>query len=106
MKPLKVVLLDVDGTLVDSNDAHAQAWLEVLEQNGYRTTFERVRELFRDRAVLLISHRFANVRSADQIYVLRSGQIIEQGDHETLMAKDGLYAELFGMQAAAYIGEA
>ena len=45
MKPLKVVLLDVDGTLVDSNDAHAQAWLEVLEQNGYRTTFERVREL-------------------------------------------------------------
>jgi HAD superfamily hydrolase (TIGR01509 family) len=45
MKPLKAVLLDVDGTLVDSNDAHAQAWLEVFEHNGYRTTFERVREL-------------------------------------------------------------
>lgn len=77
-----------------------------LDARAEQQLFERVRELFRDRAVLLISHRFANVRSADQIYVLRSGQIIEQGDHETLMAKDGLYAELFGMQAAAYIGEA
>jgi HAD superfamily hydrolase (TIGR01509 family) len=45
MKALKAVLLDVDGTLVDSNDAHAQAWLEVLEHNGYAATFERVREL-------------------------------------------------------------
>jgi HAD superfamily hydrolase (TIGR01509 family) len=45
MKPLKVVLLDVDGTLVDSNDAHAQAWEAVFERNGYPVTFERVREL-------------------------------------------------------------
>ena len=45
MKRLKAVLLDVDGTLVDSNDAHAQAWQEVFERNGYPTTFERVREL-------------------------------------------------------------
>ncbi len=45
MKALKVVLLDVDGTLVDSNDAHAQAWQAVFERNGYAVTFERVREL-------------------------------------------------------------
>jgi len=45
VKALKAVLLDVDGTLVDSNDAHAQAWLDVLQQNGYETTFERVRAL-------------------------------------------------------------
>jgi len=45
MKPLKAVLLDVDGTLVDSNDAHAQAWLEVLQSNGYQTSFEQVRKL-------------------------------------------------------------
>jgi len=45
MKPLKAVLLDVDGTLVDSNDAHAQAWLEVFQRNGYPGTFEWVREL-------------------------------------------------------------
>jgi HAD superfamily hydrolase (TIGR01509 family) len=45
MKPLKAVLLDVDGTLVDSNDAHAQAWLEVFQRNGYPGTFEWIREL-------------------------------------------------------------
>lgn len=45
MKAPKVVLLDVDGTLVDSNDAHAQAWLDIFEANGFDTTFERVREL-------------------------------------------------------------
>jgi HAD superfamily hydrolase (TIGR01509 family) len=45
MKPLKTVLLDVDGTLVDSNDAHAQAWFEVLQRNGYPGTFQWVREL-------------------------------------------------------------
>lgn len=45
MKELKVVLLDVDGTLVDSNDAHAQAWLDVFQRNGYPGTFEWVREL-------------------------------------------------------------
>jgi len=45
MKSLKVVLLDVDGTLVDSNDAHAQAWLEVFQRNGYPGKFEWVREL-------------------------------------------------------------
>jgi len=45
MKPLKAVLLDVDGTFVDSNDAHAQAWLEVFQRNGYPGTFEWIREL-------------------------------------------------------------
>ena len=45
MKRIKAVLLDVDGTLVDSNDAHAQAWLEVFQRNGYPGTFEWVREL-------------------------------------------------------------
>lgn len=45
MKALKAVLLDVDGTLVDSNDAHAAAWFDVLTANGYPTTLARVRQL-------------------------------------------------------------
>ncbi len=45
MKSLKAALLDVDGTLVDSNDAHAQAWSEVFQRNGYPGTVEWVREL-------------------------------------------------------------
>jgi len=41
----KVVLVDVDGTLLDSNDAHASAWVEALREAGHRATFEKVRPL-------------------------------------------------------------
>jgi ABC-type multidrug transport system ATPase subunit len=54
------------------------------------------------RAVLLISHRFSSVRSADRIYVLHKGQLIEQGTHADLMLLNGQYAELFNLHAAAY----
>jgi ATP-binding cassette subfamily B protein len=52
--------------------------------------------------VLLISHRFSSVRSADRIYVLGGGRVIEQGTHESLMADDATYARLFRLQAEAY----
>jgi HAD superfamily hydrolase (TIGR01509 family) len=42
---IRAVLLDVDGTLIDSNDAHAQAWVDVLAEFGYELEFERVRWL-------------------------------------------------------------
>jgi HAD superfamily hydrolase (TIGR01509 family) len=45
MADLKAVLLDVDGTLVDSNDAHARAWVDALSAFGHSVAFERVREL-------------------------------------------------------------
>ena len=44
-KPIRGVILDVDGTLVDSNDAHARAWVEALAEEGIRVEFERVRPL-------------------------------------------------------------
>lgn len=52
--------------------------------------------------VLLVSHRFSTVRMADEIVVLDSGRIVEQGTHDQLVAADGLYAELYGIQAHAY----
>ena len=75
-----------------------------LDPRAESELFDNIRVLFEGRAVVLISHRFSSVRSADRIYVLRHGRIIEQGSHEELMADAGVYSELFTLQAAAYLG--
>jgi ATP-binding cassette subfamily B protein len=54
------------------------------------------------RASVLISHRLNAVRDAGHILVLSDGVVREQGDHDTLMARQGLYARLFTMQAQGY----
>ena len=74
-----------------------------LDARAEAELFERIRTLFKGRSVLLISHRFSSVRSADRVYVMNEGEIIESGSHEELMKAGGLYAELFNLQAAAYL---
>src|SRR5579863_3315843 len=54
------------------------------------------------RITILVSHRFSTVRMADRIVVLDAAHVAEVGTHEALMAKGGQYAELYGIQAAAY----
>jgi len=56
----------------------------------------------RGTVTLLISHRFSTVRMADLILVLAGGRIVERGSHDELIRHDGVYAELYGLQAAAY----
>jgi ATP-binding cassette subfamily B protein len=64
--------------------------------------FEKLDKLPKDRSVILISHRFSTVRSADTIFVIESGRIKESGSHEALLKKKGIYAKLFHLQAKGY----
>ncbi len=54
------------------------------------------------RITILVSHRFSTVRMADLIVVLDGARVVEVGGHDDLMARNGPYAELYGIQAAAY----
>jgi ATP-binding cassette subfamily B protein len=74
-----------------------------LDPRAEQDLFDRIRTLLVGRTVLFISHRFSSVRSADRIYVLDGGRVVESGSHNALMAAEGLYAELFTLQAAAYL---
>ena len=54
------------------------------------------------RITVLVSHRFSTVRMADLILVLDGARLVESGSHADLMARGGPYAQLYGIQAAAY----
>ena len=74
-----------------------------LDARAESRLFDRIRDLLAGRSVLLISHRFSSVRSADRIYVLEHGRVVESGTHADLMEAGGRYAELFTLQARAYL---
>jgi ATP-binding cassette subfamily B protein len=76
-----------------------------LDPRAEAELFDRIRELFAGRTVLLISHRFSSVRNADRIHVMDQGRVVEQGTHRELLGLDGTYAELFTTQAAAYLDD-
>ncbi|MFQ9521854.1 MAG: multidrug ABC transporter ATP-binding protein, partial [Turicibacter sp.] len=54
--------------------------------------------LMEGKTTFVIAHRLSTIRNADQILVLNQGEIIEQGNHETLLAIDGFYANLYNSQ--------
>jgi len=56
-------------------------------------------ELAEDRTTFAIAHRLSTIKDADQILVLEDGEIVERGTHKTLLANDGLYSHLWGVQA-------
>ena len=91
-RPL-VLVLDEPTAALDAETEHA--------------LFERFAEASREaredgRVTILVSHRFSTVRMADLIVVLDGARVVEYGSHDELMGRDGLYAELYGIQARAY----
>jgi ATP-binding cassette, subfamily B, bacterial len=75
------------------------AWLDA---RGEADFFDRFLEITEGTTTLIISHRFSTVRRADHICVLDGGRVLEEGDHDSLIAAGGRYAELFGLQAARF----
>jgi ATP-binding cassette, subfamily B, bacterial len=73
-----------------------------LDARAEHALFERIRAHADGRTVLLITHRLASVRHADQVYVLDQGRLVEEGPPAELLAEGGVFGELYGLQARAY----
>src|SRR5579859_18783 len=88
MREAQVLILDEPTAALDARDEYE--------------VFVRFSELTKGRMAVLISHRFSTVRMADRILVLKGGELVDDGTHEELIERGGLYAELFSLQAAGY----
>jgi ATP-binding cassette, subfamily B, bacterial len=73
-----------------------------LDPHAEEALFQAIRDRRGRATTILITHRLANVRHADDIYVLHEGAVVESGSHDQLMAAGGRYAALFTLQAAGY----
>ncbi len=85
LKNAPILLLDEPTSALDT-ESEAQVQTALARLMAGRTT-------------LIIAHRLSTIRGADRIYVLEGGQVAEMGDHQSLMAKGGLYARLAGGQS-------
>jgi ATP-binding cassette subfamily B protein len=90
-----VVIADEPTAALDARAEHAVfRTLRGLAARGEHSAAERI--------TVLVTHRLANVKHADQILVLERGRLVEHGTHEQLMTRRGVYQELFTLQASAY----
>ena len=90
-----LLILDEPTAALDAETEHAlfERYAAAVRQPGARGT---------GGLTILVSHRFSTVRMADRIVVLAGGRLVEEGNHQQLMALGGRYAEMFEMQAASY----
>ena len=69
-----------------------------LDAASEQSVIEALDKLMKDRTSVLIAHHLSTIRHADVIFVMKDCELVEQGTHETLLAKDGVYAELYRIQ--------
>lgn len=84
----RVMLENPQIVVLDEATASIDPLTEALIQEG-------LEEMLQGRTAIVIAHRLSTIKSADRIIVLREGEIIEEGDHDSLMASGGHYAELY-----------
>ena len=74
-----------------------------LDPKAEYEMFHDFKQLTPNKASILITHRFSNVKLADKIFVMRDGELIEEGTHDQLISINSVYRELYNMQAESYI---
>jgi ATP-binding cassette subfamily B protein len=87
----RAILADPKMLILDEATSSVDAHTEVLIQ-------EAMDDLMKKRTSFVIAHRLSTIRNADMILVMRDGGIVEQGQHEELLARGGFYAELYNSQ--------
>ena len=87
----RVILKDPRILILDEATSHLDSNSESLIQSA-------LEGLFQNRTSLVIAHRLSTILAADKILVLNDGQLIEEGTHEELLAKEGLYSSLYEKQ--------
>ncbi|ELY57040.1 ABC transporter ATP-binding protein [Natronolimnohabitans innermongolicus] len=88
----RAVLKDPDILVLDEATSDVDTETEMLIQRS-------IDDLTENRTTFAIAHRLSTIKDADQILVLEGGEIVERGTHGELLANDGLYAHLWGVQA-------
>ena len=91
----RAMLLDCKMLILDEATSNVDTRTEQQIQAAMRT-------LMRDKTCFVIAHRLSTIRGADNILVIRDGDVVEQGTHETLMKQKGFYAKLYYAQFETY----
>ena len=87
----RAMLLDAPMLILDEATSNVDTRTEQHIQAAMRS-------LMQDKTCFVIAHRLSTIQAADHILVLEGGQVVEQGNHESLMALDGVYRKLYESQ--------
>ena len=101
-KGQKQMLTIARAMLMDSNMLILDEATSNVDTRTEQKIQKAMRELMKDRTCFVIAHRLSTIRHADDILVVRDGNVVEQGTHETLMAQKGFYSQLYHAQFESY----